>query len=320
MAGQAEAGSQGAEAGSVRRFATSCARLWVAVLLCLAAAAASRAGDLEIGLEFESAALGAPMKYSVYLPDAYGSETDRRFPVIYLLHGYGGNEREWIERGSVDAILDRMIGAGAIPPLIAVMPDGAKGWYVDSAGIGGPGDYETAIAHDLPAHVEAVYRAIPAREGRAIAGLSMGGYGALRLAFFHPDTYAATASLSGALFEKVGIPGVEKPAADALGEAERWFHGAYGRPFNEAIYMARNPFSAVAALARTASPPKILITTGDDDYFKFYEGSAQMFLALRRAGVAAEFRVADGGHEWSLWQAQFPEVLRFFADAFAAKP
>ena len=148
----------------------------------------------------------------------------------------------------------------------------------------------------------------------------MGGYGALRLAFFHPDRFVAVASLSGALYPAVGIPGVEKPVAEAQKEAEQWYLGAYGRPFDPEIYKKRNPFAQIGALVRMEMPPQILITTGDDDYFKFYEGSAAMFLALREAGLPAELRVEDGGHDWPLWRAQLPEIMRFFAKSLKVPP
>jgi S-formylglutathione hydrolase FrmB len=106
---------------------------------------------------------------------------------------------------------------------------------------------------------------------------------------------------------------VEKPVSEASDEAERWYLGAYGRPFDPAIYKKRNPFSQIEALSRLKRPPDILITTGDDDYFKFHEGSVAMFLALRRAALPAELRVVDGGHDWTVWQKQFPEVIRFIA-------
>jgi enterochelin esterase family protein len=291
------------------------AALAFAALALAYSAAAADAGDLRTGLSFASRALGAPLRYSLYLPDAYARQPEVRFAVIYLLHGYGGNDREWTERGQADAILDRLIGEGEAPPVIAVMPDAGKSWYVDSAALGGPGDYESAIAGDLIEHIDAEYRTISRREGRAIAGLSMGGYGALRLAFFNPERFAAAASLSGALYEEIGIPGVERPVATALQDAERWYHGAYGRPFDIATYIARNPFARIGELSRMQAPPEILITTGDDDYFKFYEGSCALFVALRRAGLAAELRVDDGGHDWRLWRGQFPEVLRFFVEA-----
>jgi len=278
-------------------------------------ASAAPAGEIRSGLTFQSDALKGPMRYSLYLPDGYEEAPGKRFPVVYLLHGYGANDREWVQLGNVDAILDRMIRARQIPPIVAVMPFAAKSWYVDSAALGGPGDYETAIVRDLMAHVESRYRVVAQRKGRVIAGLSMGGYGALRLAFFHPRRFAAAASLSGALYRDVGIPGVEGPIEEAGDKAKQWYRGAYGRPFDPAIYRERNPFSRIPALSRMTTPPKILITSGDDDYFDFYEGSAALFIALRRAGIAAELRIDDGGHDWDLWRSQFPQVIRFLSAA-----
>ncbi len=289
--------------------------LLLAAMLAVFASAGAQAGEVRTGLDFESRALGAPLTYSLYLPDAYKDEPARRFPVVYLLHGYGANDREWIELGRIGETLDALIAAGDIPPIVAVMPFAGKSWYVDSAALGGPGDYETAIQRDLPAHVETQYRAIPERGGRVVAGLSMGGYGALRLALFHPERFSAVASLSGALYETTGIPGVGKPVDDAAQEAEYWYRGAFGRPFDAALYADRNPFSRVPALSRMEEPPKILILSGDDDYFKFYEGSAALFVRLRDQGIPAELRIHDGGHDWELWRAQFPEVMRFLAAA-----
>lgn len=271
----------------------------------------ARAGEVRTGLSAQSPALNGAMTYSLYLPDAYRENPARQFPVVYLLHGYGANDREWLELGKVDVALDRLIVEEIIPPVIAVMPYGAKSWYVDSAALGGPGDYETAIMQDLIDHIDRSYRTIAERRGRLIAGLSMGGYGALRMAFFHPDRFSAVASLSGALYETVGIPGVDKPVEQAQEEAEHWYRGAYGRPFDAAIYKARSPFSRVAALSRMENPPKVLIMSGDDDYFRFYEGSAALFESLRRAGVPSELRIDDGGHDWELWRRQFPAVMRF---------
>jgi len=272
---------------------------------------AARAGEVRTGLSAQSPALNGAMTYSLYLPGAYGENPSRRFPVVYLLHGYGASDREWLELGQLDVALDRMIREKTIPPVIAVMPYGARSWYVDSAALGGPGDYETAIMRDLIGHVERSYRTITERRGRLIAGLSMGGYGALRMAFFHPDRFGAVASLSGALYETVGIPGVDKPVEQAQEEAEHWYRGAYGQPFDAAIYKARSPFSRVAALSRMQDPPKVLIMSGDDDYFRFYEGSAALFESLRGAGVPSELRIEDGGHDWDLWRRQIPAIMRF---------
>jgi len=283
--------------------------LLAAVLLLLPLHTAS-AGEVRTGLQAHSAALSGPLRYSIYLPDAYQGGAER-FPVIYLLHGYGANHREWLERGRLAEILDGLIGSEKIPPLVAVMPDAGKSWYVDSAKTGGPGDYETAIVRDLVGHIDTRYRTNRTRSHRLVAGLSMGGYGALRLAFAHPDRFGAVASFSGALFEGVGIPGVDGAIEQSPQAAERWYVGAFGRPFDPDRYRALSPFSKVQALARHRTPPRILITSGDDDYFKFYEGSAALFAALGRAGVPAELRIDDGGHDWQLWRKQFARAIRF---------
>jgi S-formylglutathione hydrolase FrmB len=282
----------------------------------------AKAGEIRKGLAFTSKALRGDMTFSLYLPDAYAADPARKFPVLYLLHGYGGNDREWLELGRVNEVLDRMIANGEIPPVIAVMPYGARGWYVDSAALGGPGNYESAIAIDLIDHVDRAYRTVSDRAARAVAGLSMGGYGATRMAFFHPDRFVGVVSLSGALHQTENIPATEQPLllANLNQRAERKYHGAYGTPFDMKVFAARNPFTRIPDLSRIQNPPKVLIMTGDDDVLNFYEGSCQLFVALRRAKLQAELRVDDGGHDWSLWRVQLPDMLRFLTNAMKERP
>jgi enterochelin esterase family protein len=287
------------------------------VLLLISWIGPVQAGEVSRDRTFLSQALAGPMRYSLYLPDAYREQADARFPVVYLLHGYGADNNEWLDFGRADETFDRLIASGQIPPFIAVMPYAEKSWSVDSASLGGPGDYETAIVRDLAAHIEANYRATPERRARFIAGLSMGGYGAMRFAFFHPDRFQAAATLSGALFEDVGIPSfagrVETGDADMQEQADFWFLGAYGRPFDAGIFLERNPFSRIGELGGGA--PEILIMSGSDDFFGFHKGSAALHAALKRAGIESELLIEDGGHEWELWRAQFPHVMQFLARA-----
>src|SRR5579859_5371134 len=109
--------------------------------------AQTSASEIREDEHFASAALGRDLAYALYLPpgrDAPG----RRFPTLYLLHGVDGNHREWLEEGHLRESLDRLIGVGAVAPMIVVMPDGDNSWYVDSKGLGGPGDYASAIGQD----------------------------------------------------------------------------------------------------------------------------------------------------------------------------
>jgi enterochelin esterase-like enzyme len=149
-----------------------------------------------------SATLGEDINYNVYLPAEY-EESDRRYPVIYLLHGRGDSMSAWTQ---VKSRLDELIGSGEIPPTIAIMPDAPwssrASWYVDSAYTGAdPGrPVETALLEDLVPHVDATYRTIADRTGRAVAGYSMGGAGALRYSLAHPDLFGAAIALSPAVY------------------------------------------------------------------------------------------------------------------------
>ncbi|MEQ8968011.1 MAG: alpha/beta hydrolase family protein [Azospirillaceae bacterium] len=267
-------------------------------------------------LAFDSPSLGRPMAYSLYLPDGY-DPAGPPLSVIYLLHGLGGGETDWLDAGGLRATADRLIAEGALPPAIVVMPDGDDGWYVDAPD--GAGRYERAVLVDLPAHVEATLAARTDRAGRAIAGLSMGGFGALRLAMHHPERYVAAASLSGALFP----PGTYEDAATA-DMPPRLFRGAFGTPFDRTRLRRASPFAAIDALAarRAAGEPvpALYLTTGDDDYFGFEKGAMRLYLTLEAAGLPAEIRVTDGDHVWPLWRAELPAALAFLGRALADGP
>ena len=139
-------------------------------------------------------ALGTRTKVRVLLPDGYRAGDDRRYPVLYLLHGAGGDETDWTDDGAAAR-------ATAGKPLIVVMPDGGKaGWYTDwsNDGAGGPPAWERYHVRELVPLVDQRFRTIPARRGRAIAGLSMGGFGAFSYAARHPDLFTAAASTRAA--------------------------------------------------------------------------------------------------------------------------
>jgi S-formylglutathione hydrolase len=141
--------------------------------------------------------LGDPVRQSawIYLPPDYDEESGRRYPVLYLLHGVLDDPTIWIEpvyQGmTIQATMDSLIGAGAVREMIVVMPNGKNtyggSYYRNSATTGNWGD---AIARDLVAHVDREYRTIPSAGNRAIAGHSMGGYGAIHLGMLHPDVFS----------------------------------------------------------------------------------------------------------------------------------
>ncbi len=281
--------------------------LGAAVLPASAAVAqtsASAPSRLVLSGAFPSPALGGEMAYSVYLPPGFRTDADR-YRVLYLLHGTRGSERDWPGNGGVQETADRLINAGTIKPTIIVMPDGRTSWYVDSAELGGPGNFERAIDPDVVAMIDRAYPTIPTRAGRAIAGLSMGGYGALRLALMHPERYGAVAAISPALWVRVTPETVPDERYD------RVFQGAFGRPFDPRRFVAANPMSLLATMTRGRDAPAIYLAAGHDDYPGIVADTEQFHAALRAAGIASEFHMVDGRHDWGLWSRQLEPLLRF---------
>ena len=284
-------------------------RLVAPALAAWLAAAAAMAGEVREDERLPSPALGGEIAYTVYLPDGHGA-ADARFPVVYLLHGYGGGQREWF-RGGLAETLDRLIAAGEIAPVIAVSPEADKSWYVDSARWGGPGDYATAIVRDLVDGIDRTYATVTDRGHRAVAGNSMGGHGALRLAFFHPDRFGQVAALSPAIFKPGGVSWALGPQLLAPETLDDWYPRTTGETFDPQVFRAQSPFARVAEVAAHPAPPRILLAVGDDDYFDLQDGTVEMYLELRAHGLEPELRVRDGGHDWRLWGALIPDVFRF---------
>ena len=160
------------------------------------------AGQIRQG-EMVSAHLNRPWNYWLYVPD------EPPQMVLYLLHGHGGSGHEWIEQGDVPALLDRLIAEDRMPPVMAVMPDAGTSWYVDSA----RGAMESAVMEDLLPTVESEMGVRLQRDERAMMGVSMGGYGALRLAMRYPERFGAAALLAPACY--VPVPPEDSGARSA---------------------------------------------------------------------------------------------------------
>jgi putative tributyrin esterase len=239
---------------------------------------------------FVSAALGQERSFSVLLPIGYAADPRRRYPVLYLLHGKGGTHRDWAAKSR----LAEHVGA---VPLIVVMPDGGDGWYVDGASPGS--GYETQIVGELIPHVDGRYRTIARREGRAIGGLSMGGYGAMKLALKRPDLFVAAASHSGAL----------SFARETWDEARLVFGPS---PGDRELRRDNDVFRLAMARREAGSGwngPALYLDCGTEDFL--YDANARFRAFLREIGVPYEYHEFPGGHTWDYWDARLPDELRF---------
>lgn len=265
---------------------------------------------------FESQALQKTKWYSIYLPPGYNI-SKRSYHVVYLLHGAGEDGLAWIWNRGIVYTLDRLISKGKIVPMIVVMPDAGHRnepcpdnthFYVNR--YDGTANYEDYIINDLISHVDATYRTIPDRLHRAIAGNSMGGYGALSLAMKHVDKFSVAAVNDPALFE--GIP--PKKLIDAfLGESSGW---AFGKPFNEEYWHQNNPFKLINRV-KNLDEIDIYFDCGDDDRFGLYQGAAAFHLALVRAGIKHEYRIYDGDHGWKYEREHVKDVLIFISKSWS---
>jgi S-formylglutathione hydrolase FrmB len=270
--------------------------------LLLVLASPALAGSV-VTREFYSPALARNWGYALYLPNGYAS-SNLKYPVLYLLHANGGNRYDWLNGGRVQETADALIAVGDIPPSLIVMPDAGTSWYVDRKE-----KMETAVIKDLIPDVERTFRAIPHRLGRLVAGMSMGGYGAMRFALKYPDMFAAAALLS---------PAIYNPEPPQNSSARQVY--VFGSPeYDPAVWKAYNyPALWDSYLARQLPVP-MYIVSGDDDELFIEQEAAQFYSLLRRNRQPAELRIVNGGHAWPVWASTIGDALKYIF-RFAAQP
>jgi enterochelin esterase-like enzyme len=309
---------------------TALSTLGLASALLWPAAAAAQSVELQTlpspAFASDENAETEELSYNLYLPAGYESEGATRYPVLYLLHGSGGDSESWDDFWP---ILDRMIAEGTIPPVIAVAPITNNSYWVDSASFGAA---ESAVIEDLIPHIDATLPTIAQREGRALVGFSMGGYGALRYALAYPQTFAAATLLSPALQQG-------QPPATA-GAVER---GSFGTPYDPARWDELNYPALLAPYAAQEHRVPIFIVTGDDDWNHLSEKDAlppdatkynmevqavALYTALHRENLfaadyeqwedvpanPAELRILNGGHDMEVWEPGFVEGVTYMFD------
>jgi S-formylglutathione hydrolase FrmB len=246
-----------------------------------------------VDVTFHSASLDREMQYRVILPSNIAP--NQKFPVLYLLHGGGGGFHDWSNYSDVA----RYAQGG----LILVMPEGNSSYYTNSADH--PQDrYEDYIVRDLVADVEQRFPAASGRTHRAIAGVSMGGFGAVVLALKHPELFVFAGGLSSAL----DVP--SRPFSIKRVGQYRQHRSIFG-PWGSQSRQASDPF----VLARSADPartPYIFLTCGDQEGLL---GANKRFAALlRQRQFAYEFHTAHGGHDWNQWDRNLPDLMKSVID------
>ncbi len=236
-------------------------------------------------VRFFSASLGREMPYRVYLP--VNPAVGEKLPVVYLLHGAWAGFRDWSNYSHA--------GEYARRGVIFVMPEGERSYYMNAAEAN-KNRYEDYITKDLIADVESRFPAKADREGRAIVGVSMGGFAAIEYALTRPDLFVFAGALS---------PAIDVPRRKfSVRHIDQWWRlrTIFG-PLGSAGREARDPFE----LVQTANPqatPYIYLTAGNNEALL---GPNQQFASrLKQRGFAFEFHIKPGGHDWGEWNEQMP--------------
>ncbi len=260
-------------------------------------------------LRYFSLALRKMTGAMVLLPER--ADFEGPFPVFYLLHGLSDDYSAWTRQTHIEQYARDY-------PMIVVMPDGGRGFYTDAReGYA----YDAAITRDLVPLIDRTFRTSAGRHSRVIGGLSMGGYGALRLALSHPDMFCSAVSHSGAL-------GVGSRRIDPDDRPDKEFDEVFSedpaaefrRLFGDDPIGGPNDLSALSEAVAGKQPPALRFDCGSED--PLLEENRKFHRHLEKLGIPHEYEEFPGGHEWEYWDLHVQDALRFHARALGiqAKP
>ena len=238
--------------------------------------------------------------YTAYLPAGFDDpeNADKTYPVIYLLHGAYGNHRNLVERFSTQEIMDRLIAEGKMPEAVVIFVDGFNSYYIDGPAFA----MEDAIINDLIPQVEALYRGMGTKEGRAIGGISMGGYGSARFALKYPELFSAAALISPAVWEA-------PEAGNDVRDSWHVFQDSTSN-FSQEIWAQEHPSAFLDSYAEKNSPVDFFLISGEADE-TVAVGEVKAF-ADQLSTVADQVTTQydpDGIHGWTYWSGATEKAL-----------
>jgi enterochelin esterase-like enzyme len=279
--------------------------LTLSALLFVPFLVSAQSGKVFDNLSLPSKILKGDRKYAVYLPPDY-ENSQRSYPVLYLLHGGGDDQTGWVQFGEVLTIADREILEGRSTAMIIVMPDansGVRGYFND---LKGDWRYEDFFFEEFMPFIEKTYRTKNDKRYRAVAGLSMGGGGSFMYALHRPDLFSSACPLSAST------------GPLTLEATKKWLEQRDVKGTEaqiEAYYKKHSALALVEAMPDDQKKAvRWYIDCGDDDFL--YEGNSLIHIAMRKKEIPHEYRVHDGGHNWTYWRTALPTVLAFVSDSF----
>lgn len=249
----------------------------------------------------KSDVLGVERYYSIYLPKSYTVDEDRTYPVLYLLHGVFGDHTDWVARGHIRDVANRLIDGDKAVEMIIVMPDAGTEWdgYFNMDGW----PYETFFFEEFIPHIEETYRVETDKENRALAGLSMGGGGATVYGQKYPEMFSTVYAMSAlmTLGEGEGL-NQEDPKFRELNRTVRE---------NSAVNFVAN---ADEETLEQLNSIRWFVDCGDDDFL--FDANIAFVEEMKKKGIPLQFRVRDGGHDWEYWHSALYTALPFVSFGF----
>ncbi|MEL7002200.1 MAG: alpha/beta hydrolase-fold protein [Bacteroidota bacterium] len=252
-----------------------------------------------------SKSLKDSISYHLYFPAEY-HEADT-LPMLYLLHGHGGNDSTWVKygQGNMQQILDSLISHQLIPPIMATTLDAGNTWYVDSHK-----KMETAFIEDFIPHIDSMFQSNMPHSCRIIAGNSAGGYGALRFTLKYPDFFIAAILLSPAAYYPAPPPNsssrkINVYHRDSLFDVEVWKSYAH--------------VNLISDYKSKSANPTLYISTGDDDEYGIVKVASELKSIMEEHQIPNELTVINGIHDWKVWNDRFCyDLVRVFRELEAS--
>lgn len=288
-----------------RFFSPTSFLLAIAFALALGSAASAQAQGRAECTVIKSEILARNVRYCAFLPASFDQDKSRKFPVLYYLHGLGDNEQSLLNLGGWDMI-EELRRQGKVGDFVVLAPAGGHTFFINSAD--GKVRYEDFLMKEFMPQMEKKYRADTTRAKRGVTGISMGGYGALRLAFKYPNQFEAVSAQMPALIAEVP----ENFNAGGPGSPSNMMGDVFGSPFNRAYFERNNVFTLakndpVAELKRL----NIYFDVGNNDDYGFENGAEKLHQLLDSRGVPNEVHIYPGRHDPQFAMRHFSSVVEF---------
>jgi S-formylglutathione hydrolase FrmB len=260
--------------------------------------------------------LKRPVRYCVDLPVGYEVPAAQRqlprYPVLYFLHGLGDNEQTLFKTGGW-TLIDDLQASHKIVPFLVVAPEARSSFYINSADR--KERYSDFFLREFIPYIEKKYRVEPGRRSRAIGGISMGGYGALRFAFAYPEIFSSVSAQSAALI--LESPRDVNAAARSGSPVVRALSQVFGNPIDTAHWQANNPFELAKREQVALRKVAIYFNCGQSDDYGFEKGAAALDRQLTAEGILHEYRPYPGDHSLTYFLTHLGETMEFHSQAFS---